>query len=274
MLSDFGPSLNFSPIAAQYDTRYQIDMDLLRSCYRRLINTGALPANGTILDAGCGTGQMSLPLAQMGCQIRGYDISPEMINIARTKVHLDVSAAYAVGDVRALPEKDQAFDGVIVSKLFMHISDWKKAVLELLRVLRHGACLVQLNDGVALENSVRTFFGECADLAGFKDRFVGLPPSQHRTLADFFHENGCEEIGFDSSDLATTKHVYYGDILNQFRDRLFAEFWALPSETYDQILSKTTDWINEFPDGRCTKEKITARIYVRVSRKARGRMRT
>lgn len=65
----FAPTLSFSPIAFQYDERYQIPVNMLDACYRRLIDYSILPL-GVILDAGCGTGQMSLPLAESGFEIR------------------------------------------------------------------------------------------------------------------------------------------------------------------------------------------------------------
>src|SRR4051794_33030074 len=165
----FGPSLSFSLIAEQYDARYHIPNDQLLACFQRLRTQGVLPTRGVLLDAGCGTGQMSLPLAGLGYEVRGYDISPEMITVARSKVQAGHHASYNVADVRSLPEPDSAVDGIVACKLFVHVSDWRGAVVELLRVLRPGACLLLLNDAIALENSVRSFFGQKADEAGHTD---------------------------------------------------------------------------------------------------------
>lgn len=40
-----------------------------------------------ILDAGCGTGAMAGELAQRGAQVVGVDISPQLIDIARRRLH-------------------------------------------------------------------------------------------------------------------------------------------------------------------------------------------
>jgi len=79
-----------------------------------------------------------------------------MIAAARSKVSSGMRAQYDVADARALPEADNAVDAVIACKLLVHISDWRNAVLEILRVLKPGGCFVQLNDAIALENTVRT----------------------------------------------------------------------------------------------------------------------
>lgn len=38
-----------------------------------------------VLDAACGTGNLALLLAEMGCEVTGFDRSPEMLNIAKMK---------------------------------------------------------------------------------------------------------------------------------------------------------------------------------------------
>ncbi|MBM7660764.1 ubiquinone/menaquinone biosynthesis C-methylase UbiE [Bacillus mesophilus] len=43
------------------------------------------PENQTILDIGCGTGSLSIPLAKQGFQVTGLDLSAEMLAIADEK---------------------------------------------------------------------------------------------------------------------------------------------------------------------------------------------
>lgn len=42
----------------------------------------------SILDTACGTGNISIPLAQMGCQLMGCDISDDMLRIAKEKARI------------------------------------------------------------------------------------------------------------------------------------------------------------------------------------------
>lgn len=45
---------------------------------------------GEVLELGCGTGRILIPMAKAGITITGLDISGEMLKIARDKVmHLD-----------------------------------------------------------------------------------------------------------------------------------------------------------------------------------------
>ncbi|CVI57338.1 class I SAM-dependent methyltransferase [Agrobacterium leguminum] len=262
------PTLSFSPIASCYDERYQAPTQLLMNCYDRLVTYGALPAQGVILDAGCGTGQMSLPLAERGYEIRGYDVSEEMVAAAQKKVAPNQHAKYMVGDVRKLPEQDGAVDAVIACKLLVHVSDWRNAVTELLRTLKSGASFIQLNDAVALENTVRDYFGKLANEAGFENRFLGLHPAKEYELVELLDKQGCSEVRVDVSDLSWSREISYGVILDQFKKRFFAEFWPIPVVEYERILEETARWVDRLPMGRNTVETIVPRLYVRAFRKS------
>lgn len=46
----------------------------------------AVAAGGSILELGCGTGRILLPIAQQGCQITGLDLSTHMLSKCRQKL--------------------------------------------------------------------------------------------------------------------------------------------------------------------------------------------
>ena len=45
----------------------------------------ALAASGPVLELGCGTGRISLPLVRAGCRVFGLDVSPRMLEVLRRK---------------------------------------------------------------------------------------------------------------------------------------------------------------------------------------------
>ena len=69
----------------------------------------AANANGPVLELGCGTGRVSLPLARAGIDLVGIDRSAQML--ARAKRH--ESLQLIRGDIRALPFGDGAFPMVL-----------------------------------------------------------------------------------------------------------------------------------------------------------------
>jgi ubiquinone/menaquinone biosynthesis C-methylase UbiE len=151
---------DFSRVAGRYDATRDVPQKQLKSCYERLVHQGLLPSSGEVLDAGCGTGQISVVLAEMGYRVQGVDISPDMVALAQAKCRREWCARYSVADVRALPQSSGYFDAVVVSKLLMHVEDWQTACRELVRVLRPGACIFQLNDAASFEQPVHRYFAQ------------------------------------------------------------------------------------------------------------------
>ena len=112
----------------------------------------------TVLDMPCGTGRMSIPLAQAGATVAGVDISERMLEKARAntpesvKDHFTLRAASG----RSLPFDDDTFDVVTSFKFFHLIDDDQKRLFldEMLRVTKPGGrLLLEFNSpfyGVAL----------------------------------------------------------------------------------------------------------------------------
>jgi SAM-dependent methyltransferase len=66
----------------------------------------ALAAQGPVLELGCGTGRVTLPLARAGVKVVGVDLSAPMLKRARDRVRrtpLGRRARLVRGDIRALP---------------------------------------------------------------------------------------------------------------------------------------------------------------------------
>jgi SAM-dependent methyltransferase len=261
-----GLTRDFSPIAARYDATRGLPENILLTCYDRLNEGGLFPRQGTILDAGCGTGQLSLPLAARGSEVHGIDISQEMVGIAQSKARPDWRAHYQAGDVRDLPYADGRFDAVVVSKLFQHIEDWPAACRELIRVARPGAPIVQINERGAFGNSVRRFFAERAEEIGFPGRHIGLNPHSEAEIDAFMASQGCRVTSLDMSDLRWEVALAYGEAVERLRERLFAEFWCLPAAIYDCVLADTTVWVDTQPEGRKTVERLKPYLVVEVFR--------
>src|SRR5215813_11659505 len=79
---------------------------------------------GSLLDAGCGTGDAALYFAGRGCQVTGIDFIEEAIKRARRKsTDQGVPATFLVRDALTLKDWPERFDNVIDSGLFHVFSD-------------------------------------------------------------------------------------------------------------------------------------------------------
>jgi cyclopropane fatty-acyl-phospholipid synthase-like methyltransferase len=97
------------------------DIGRPQRAFVRLAEAGAL--TGTLLDAGCGTGEHTILAAGQNARALGIDVSPRAIDIARRKAaERGVAARFQVLDALCLDTLGQAFDTIIDSGLF-HVFD-------------------------------------------------------------------------------------------------------------------------------------------------------
>ena len=102
---------------------------------------------GSILDAGCGTGENALFFASRGHKVTGIDFLAEPIIWAKRKAaERGVTAMFLVMDALALKDLPEVFDSVIDSGLF-HVfndADRKRYVEGLATVVKAGGRLFLL----------------------------------------------------------------------------------------------------------------------------------
>lgn len=128
--------------AAQYDamaTEYSADNDdgVFNALYERpaMLRMLGDVAGRRVLDLGCGAGQLSSALVDAGATVVGIDVSPAMIDIARSR--LDGSATFSVGDIsHPLPFDTNSFDLVVASLVMHYLKDWTPVLREVARVLK------------------------------------------------------------------------------------------------------------------------------------------
>ena len=109
-----------------------------------------LPAPaGTLLDAGCGYGRVSIPLLQLhpGLRCVGIDASPVML-----EKYQELGAKHGVmdrvelhcGQLEALPFPDGSFEHVISCAVLLHLAkaDVRRAIQEFRRVLANRGTLI------------------------------------------------------------------------------------------------------------------------------------
>ena len=110
-----------------------------------------------ILELACGTGRLTKQLLQTfpNAIITATDISPDMINLAKTlvnPVHDTQQLTWEVADIQALPFGDGIFDFIFCQYGYMFCPDKVKAFSESYRVLNtsHGRIFALLWDKIDL----------------------------------------------------------------------------------------------------------------------------
>ncbi|MEA3505496.1 MAG: class I SAM-dependent methyltransferase [Bacteroidota bacterium] len=91
----------------------------------------------TVLDVGCGTGNYSIKLASMGCDVVGIDVSDNMLKIAQQKAkkqNLDIN--FINMDILKHTLKKESFDVVVSVTAFEFISNIAEAYKQIKKLVK------------------------------------------------------------------------------------------------------------------------------------------
>jgi SAM-dependent methyltransferase len=136
--------------ADDYDTLYQDTppWEIGRPQPALLATLDQLAIGPTVLDLGCGTGELALTLARRGHDVTGIDISPVAIARARAKAAADnLTVHFEVQDATrlTLPPADTLIDSGLLHNLARHSTEHTVAYLTQLPALAApGATLLVL----------------------------------------------------------------------------------------------------------------------------------
>ncbi len=105
-------------------------------------------ARGEVLEVAIGTG-LNLPHYPHGVRLTGIEFSPAMLELARRRAaELGLQVDLRDGDAHRLGFPDTSFDTVVCTFSLCAIPDERRAIAEMVRVLRPGGLLL-LADHVA-----------------------------------------------------------------------------------------------------------------------------
>jgi SAM-dependent methyltransferase len=172
----------------------------------------------SVLELGCGAGDLSLELLRRGGRLTAIDVSPGMVELARSRAEAEAASANGpVARFLVAPAEDtslpaESFD-LVVGKWVLHHVDVRAAAREVHRLLRPGgrAAFFENQDRNPLLRLARGRLWGAPRLT-----WVGTPDEHPLTGADFDVLAGT----FDSLEL-TYPSFYFFEALSRALDHRF-----------------------------------------------------
>jgi ubiquinone/menaquinone biosynthesis C-methylase UbiE len=225
-----------------------------------LVRRYALPEEARILDAGCGTGEISSRLAELfpRAHVTGVDIVDAHLELARERyAALASRLGFEHESIFELSFPDEAFDLTVCRHVLHSIPHPKKVLAELARVTRPGGYLHLIPEDYGMLEFQRRGSLDPRD-------FWSVVPAQFgaRTDTDLFigrnaftllRELACEEITVDYLvvDTVRTDRDTFARILEAWRDGYAESIGELTDISRDSAIAYFDAMIENVrdPDG-------------------------
>lgn len=117
-----------------------------RTAARDFVDRRALGPGQAVLDAACGSGNLTIPAARTGASVTGLDLVPSLLAVASSWAEQEgLPIAFDEGSVEELPYADGTFDVVLSMFGVMFAGRPERVVAELARVTRPGGYVALAN---------------------------------------------------------------------------------------------------------------------------------
>lgn len=231
--------VDFSRNASIYDRRHGALVP--ESLVSRLVAVTGLPPGSRILDIGAGTGRTAIAFARNGYSVVAVDPAPAMLAALRQKSGAAQVPAVA-GDGTELPFAGRSFDAAVIARLLYLVPNWRRMLLETLRVLNPGGAVFHEwgngnagDDWVEVREQARALF----EAAGIRDPFH--PGARTEAEVDgFFAQHGVDCMA--AVPCPPEAPVTMREFLSRIQSGECSYTWKLPPPVHAGCVAALWEW--------------------------------
>lgn len=208
------------------------------------------------IEIGVGTGRIAVPMAQLGYKISGVDVSVEMTGILKQKIKkekLENSISIHMESATSLPFNDNTFDFGMAVHVFHLIADWKKAVRELIRVVKNGHPIFLIyNNGKSLMKGLKHRYEQKCLHNNVNIEVIGTFNKEQ--VLDYFVELGCA-YALERGRWKWKNEMSFNQLLAILKARTYSFTTIAPEEIHDCAIDEIR---NELLAEGCNLEAMLA----------------
>ncbi len=267
MTETLSEPLSFDRVATEYERTRPLPPKVALSVVKFISGVGG---DGWILDAGCGTGRFTRPLAARHERTVGVDVSEEMLGEMR-RILSETGAPQpnlVPADLRGLPFPDAHFTAVLAVHVLHLIAEWRDAIREMERVTVPGGILM-LGYEHRSTSAVRDFYMA----EGRRRDLLPAHPGARNTETDMPFIKAC--FGATAHETITrpewqwTHRASVGTMLTDLDARLYSSQWQIPASAHEAIMIATREnALNRFgPAYEGAHESLETRFVLHLVRK-------
>lgn len=176
--------------------------DLFENVYNRRVYSGTgakvaelMDSNDKVLECACGTGAISIYIAQKCRELVATDFSVGMIKQAMKKCRKYPNVSFRKADITNIKCKDELFDKVVAGNVIHLLPEPEKAMRELERVVKHGGKII-----------IPTYINMSKGTGKMAVKFIGILGASFKRQFDlesykeFFANMGYENVEYHVVD--------------------------------------------------------------------------
>jgi len=259
-----GDRMIFDRVAADYD---EVRPGYPEELIQDIISISGIPADGTILEIGCGTGQATIPFAKRGYCMVCLDVGKELVALARKNLSKYANVSIHCTSFEAWEPGNRLFDLVMAATAF-HWLDPAIAYPKAARVMKESGWLAIFSN--MHPTPYTGFFAAVQDVyqqivPGWRDR--SREPSVEEKVREL--EEDIRGTGLFADVLVKTYRwtkeytaSQYVKLLNTYSDHQ-----RLDEQTRMNLFSAIGDLIERQYGGKITRPYLTA---LWMAKKRRG----
>jgi ubiquinone/menaquinone biosynthesis C-methylase UbiE len=229
-------SISFDRAADFYDQTRDFPEPVATQGIRAILDAAGTGAR--ILDAGTGTGRVSVPLLKHGADVYGIDLSTRMMSLLRAKYP---PARLAQADVSQLPFEEKTFDAVLTCHVMHLVGPWREALLEYRRVLKVQGVYINARTervGDSVHETIRSHWRSQVAEHGYPFRRPGV--QDEKELQEALSVLGAKVTQVEVVRYPRTYVVR--DLIEGISNRTHSHTWDVPDSVLDTSLDELRAW--------------------------------